>query len=72
MGFLAFLAGPIGRWLVIGLIVAASLTGLYHNIKQRGWDEREAVAIEEDKERARQVQLAIERQIASRGVLEGA
>jgi hypothetical protein len=53
VALLTFLAGPIGRWLIITAIVAAALGGTYFKIKQIGWDEREAVAQAEAKEAER-------------------
>lgn len=50
MAFLAFLAGPIGRWLVVAALVAAAVFATYAKVKQIGWDEREAVAMAEAKE----------------------
>lgn len=50
MAFLAFLLGPIGRWLIIAALVAAAVFATYAKVKQIGWDEREAVAIAEAKE----------------------
>lgn len=50
MAFLAFLAGPIGRWLVVALLVAAAVFATYAKVKQIGWDERDEIAQAEAKE----------------------
>ena len=47
---IAFLAGPIGRWLVVGLLVAASYGAAYMKGRSAGWDKRDAVAQAEAKE----------------------
>lgn len=41
--FLLFLAGPIGRWLIIASVAASVLAAGYFHIKQIGWDEHEAL-----------------------------
>lgn len=60
-GFLTFLAGPIGRWLVIGFITLAFLAGLLHKIKQKGWDERDAIAQKADAARDKAEQESLKR-----------
>ena len=35
---LIFLAGPVGRWLVITALVAAVVGGAYFKIKSIGWE----------------------------------
>lgn len=47
---IAFLAGPIGRWIVIGLLVMASYGAAYFSGRAVGWDKRDAVAQAEAKE----------------------
>lgn len=47
---LAFLGGPIGRWLVLGALVMASYGAAYFSGKAAGWDKRDAVAQAEAKE----------------------
>lgn len=48
---LIFLAGPVGRWLVITALVAAVVGGAYFKIKSIGWNERDEQAIAEMKAR---------------------
>lgn len=44
---IAFFLSPIGRWLVIGLLVAASYGAAYMQGRSHGWDKREMQAVEE-------------------------
>ena len=50
MAFLAFLTGPIGRWLIVALLVVASYGAAYFKGRAVGWDKRDAVAVAEAKE----------------------
>ena len=48
---LAFLGSRLGLWLIASVLVAAFVAGLHHKVKQSGWDEREAIAVKEEKAR---------------------
>ena len=43
-GFLAFLIGPIGRWILAGIAVLVMWSMLESRIEQRGWDKRDAIS----------------------------
>ncbi len=57
MAFLAFLAGPIGRWLIVAALVAAAVFATYAKVKGIGWDERDAIAQAEAAEMQRQAAI---------------
>ena len=67
---LAFLAGPIGRWLVVGLLVVASYGAAYMTGRDAGWDSRDAVAAKEAKEADRlSAILAVKRNVITEKVV---
>ena len=55
MPFLAFLLGPIGRWLIVLTLIAASYGAAYMKGRTHGWDKREAIAVEEARETVAQM-----------------
>lgn len=50
---IAFLIGPIGRWLIIAALIAASYGAAYMKGRNDGFQKREAIAQEERKEQDR-------------------
>ena len=55
MPFLAFLIGPVGRYLLIGVVALAALGGLYYKVHHAGYEEGHAELV---KFQAEQVVLA--------------
>lgn len=64
VALLTFLAGPIGRWLLILTISAAAVAGAYYRVKSLGWEERDAIAQKEEKERERLAAVLATKQVA--------
>lgn len=56
-----FFTGPIGRWLIVAALVAAAVFATYSKVKQVGWDEREAIAVQEQRERDKAEAAALAR-----------
>jgi hypothetical protein len=50
VAFLTFLGGPIGRWLIVALLVVGSYGAAYWKGRQAGWDAREGAAQAEIRE----------------------
>lgn len=62
IAFLAFFNSTLGRYLLIGLLVAASYGAAYMKGRGDGWDKREAQAVAEAKETSKQLEsLALNR-----------
>jgi hypothetical protein len=61
---LTFLGGPLGRWLLMLAVAFGAVMAVKHHWKQQGWDEREAVAIQEAKDRDRAEAAIVGRQVA--------
>ena len=72
MAFLAFLLGPIGRWLIVSALVAAAVFATYATVKGIGWDERDAIAREEAAEMQRLAAILAgkRREVTERVVIE--
>jgi hypothetical protein len=50
VAFLTFLGGPIGRWLIVALLVVGSYGAAYWKGRQAGWDARDTRAQAESRE----------------------
>lgn len=60
---LTFLTGPVGRWLLIAALIAASYGAAYMKGRAHGWDKREEAAAQEAAEQARlSARLAVARE----------
>lgn len=67
-GLLSFVAGPIGRWVVIGLLVAAAVTAAGMRAYNAGYDAHEAetsAATAEANQRARAAERAASARVSS-------
>lgn len=67
MGALAFLAGPLGRWLLVGLALVAAISGAWWRGHASGLDAgRAEIRAAWDREKLRQQDVALQAQAAAR------